>query len=270
MPLPSHSLQPEGNTWLDYCSTMLIPPPKLERYWGLHPDLILHIGAHLAEEREAYERMAWGSTRVIWVEAMPESAAILREQFKGQAQHELVEALAWDVSGETVTFSIANNGESSSALAMKDHLVQYPHIVVESRLEMTTTALADILDFEDLGRIDLVNLDIQGAELRALQGLEPQLWRVDAIFSEVNKRELYAGGALLPEMDEWLGARGFTRVDWEMLPAGWGDALWLRDGARPTGARVRRFARRLPETPSRLDRFARRMGRRVFPARTQA
>ncbi len=243
---------------------VLISAAKLERFWGLHPSTIVHIGAHHAEELVDYERMGWGSESVVWVEAMPASLEFLRAHLQRLPHHELVDALAWDVSGQTVTFSIASNSESSSALPMKEHLALYPHVVVESTVTLTTTALCDAVDFARLDRIDLVNLDIQGAELRALQGFEAELWRVQAIYSEVNVRELYEGCALLPQMDSWLQERGFIRVDWELLPAGWGDALWLRAAQVPRFTRIRRRLRKLTNAGPRLDAFARRIARRVL------
>lgn len=242
---------------------MLISAAKLERYWGVHPDRILHIGAHEAEELAEYQRLGWGTVRVVWVEAMPASVAFLRERLKGLSHHELIDAVAWNVTGDTISFSVASNGESSSALALKDHLVEYPHIVVVQTLTLTTTALAEVVDFDGLGSVDLVNLDIQGAELRALQGIESQLWRVRAIYSEINKRELYEGCALLPEMDVWLRARGFVRVDWELMPTGWGDGLWLRESELPHFVRARRWIRWLSDSGPRLNAFARRIARRA-------
>jgi hypothetical protein len=44
----------------------------------------------------------------------------------------------------------------------------------------------------------------------------------------VNERELYRGCALLPEVDAFLGARGFQRVATKMTPHGWGDSFFKR------------------------------------------
>ena len=52
---------------------------------------------------------------------------------------------------------------------------------------------------------------------------------IDYIYAEVNTKELYAGCAQLPELDAWLDARGFKRVEISMTGWGWGDALYVRN-----------------------------------------
>ena len=77
-------------------------------------------------------------------------------------------------------------------------------------------------------KADFLNMDIQGAELKCLKGFERNLGMINAIYAEVNEKELYAGCALLPELDAWLSEHGFVRVHTHMTPHGWGDALYIR------------------------------------------
>jgi len=60
------------------------------------------------------------------------------------------------------------------------------------------------------------------------------LTQVRWIFTEVNRREMYAGIPLVAELDEFLSRQGFRRVVTLWYPAGWGDALYVR----PTGRRA--------------------------------
>ncbi len=72
------------------------------------------------------------------------------------------------------------------------------------------------------------NFDIQGAELKALQGAEFILPFANALYLEVNVEELYKGCSLLPELDAYLADRGFQRVLTRIVQEGWGDALYVR------------------------------------------
>ena len=45
-------------------------PIDLGRHWNVFPSNVLHVGAHIGEEKDLYEEAGWGS--VIWVEAQPE------------------------------------------------------------------------------------------------------------------------------------------------------------------------------------------------------
>ena len=226
---------------------MLIPAAELNRYWLLAPKTVVHIGAHEAEEFDDYQRLGWGILRTVWVEALPEKAEIVRSRVSAGSNQTVLNLVLWDTTGESIAFHEASNGQSSSALPMKEHAKLYPHITVTQHRDFRTSRLEDAIDLSELGEIGLVNLDIQGAELRALEGFGEHLSQVSAVYSEVNLRELYEGCALLAELDRWLGVRGFTRVDWEFLDDGWGDALWLRNDAIPTGRGIGRGQRKKDE-----------------------
>ena len=71
-------------------------------------------------------------------------------------------------------------------------------------------------------------MDIQGAELLALKGSSDTLKNIDYVYLEVNEKELYTGCGLLSEVDEYLKEKGFTRVEINMTPHGWGDAFYTR------------------------------------------
>ena len=75
---------------------------------------------------------------------------------------------------------------------------------------------------------NFVNIDIQGAELIALQGMEEQLKFLDYVYLEVNEKHLYEDCALIPEVNKFLLARGFKGVAIKMTNHGWGDALYIK------------------------------------------
>lgn len=235
---------------------MLITTRQLQRYWNLQPETLLHVGAHHAEELDDYLASSWGTQSVVWVEAMPAAIETCRRKLSHLPNHILLEAVAWSQTGVQVEFHQASNGQSSSVLDLGTHSVSYPEITYCRSIPMTTTALSERLDELGIGDFDLINLDIQGAELEALKGLGGRVRRAKAIYSEVNTREVYRGCASLQEMDAWLSLNGFRLVDKEMTPAGWGDALWLRRDQIPRLRAIRRSSRRALQL---LDRVSRRL-----------
>jgi hypothetical protein len=78
----------------------------------------------------------------------------------------------------------------------------------------------DVVRLDDWARdyqvpkIDFMWLDLQGYELKALQGAEELLKQVSVIHIEVSHKPLFENGVLYPDLREWLGARGFKpRID---------------------------------------------------------
>ncbi|WP_293676995.1 FkbM family methyltransferase [uncultured Phenylobacterium sp.] len=77
---------------------------------------------------------------------------------------------------------------------------------IESTRPIATTRLDDIAGLPD---IDFLKMDIQGAELMALQGGEARLARCVAIQLEVSFVPLYENQPSFGEIDIWMRAHGF-------------------------------------------------------------
>src|SRR5690606_4646518 len=93
---------------------------------------------------------------------------------------------------------------------------------------METNTLDEFVPrYKSLTKFNILNLDIQGAELKAMKGLSD--WTdIQAVFTEVNFQEMYKGCAIVSEIDEFLGEKGFLKVEQVDTGAGWGDALYIR------------------------------------------
>jgi len=204
---------------------MLMSMTELRWRWRLAPTSVLHVGAHLAEECNLYQSAGWSN--VTWIEANPDLISDLRKKVEPMG-HRVIEAALWHSDNEVLSFSVASNGQSSSLLEFRDHSVLYPEIVVDKQLMLKTSRLGTLL--KDEKPPDFCNLDIQGAELSALRGFGGMLSGVRAIYTEVNRAELYEGCARINDIDSFLSEAGFKRVAtrW-VLGFGWGDALYLRE-----------------------------------------
>lgn len=202
---------------------MLVPVDALAKTFGVRPTGVLHVGAHEAEEWEDYQRFGWGP--VIWVEMLPEKAELLRTRFAGNKQTTVINAACWDEDGKRLPLFRANNGQSSSLLAPDHHLQAHPTVTFSTEGSMTTSRLDSLLPKQ--ATFDFLNFDIQGAELNALKGLGSRLAHVSWAYLEINRKPLYAGCALLPDLDQFLAEQGFRRVVLRMAGnSGWGDALY--------------------------------------------
>jgi FkbM family methyltransferase len=188
---------------------------------------VLHVGAHEAEEVGEYIGNGFAkSAPIIWVEAQADLAEILKDRLDSR-ENKVYCAVAWNVDGEKKFFNVTSKSASSSLFDLDEHKNLYPEIVIVQKIEVTTSRLDSILSSSDA--FDFVVLDIQGAESQAIEGLGKRIDSVKWIFTEISKKELYAGATLYKDLDTQLSNLGFRRVftAWDRR-AGWGDALYAR------------------------------------------
>lgn len=188
---------------------------------------ILHIGAHECEELGLYYSIWFRDDKILWIEAIPELVERMKSTY---STNNIIQAVITDKDNEEVNFMITNNIQSSSIFNLKTHLQEHPHIFEKERKKLKTTTLNTLYDTLGISydTYDFINLDIQGAELKALQGASKILPYIKAIYCEVNEKELYEGCALLPELDSFLEKYNFKRITTAMSQHGWGDALYIK------------------------------------------
>jgi FkbM family methyltransferase len=217
----------------------LIPVSYMKRIFQVEPQTILHVGAHHGEELVDYIASGWGSKKWIWVEAQSDLAQNLQKKFVNDRDI-VLEACVWSVSGEEKVFNNATNSQSSSLLEFAEHSVDYPEIKKMSETRMITIRLDDLLPEQE--KIDLVNLDIQGAELEAIKGLGQLASDVKWIYTEVNWKYMYADCPLIEDMDLELEKLGFIRVATKKaFRASWGDALYIKSTLLPRWLKIRKI-----------------------------
>ena len=192
-----------------------------EKY-NIKPKGIIHIGAHYCEEYEIYKNGA-GCDNILWIEANPYVC-------ENNKTHKVYQACISDKTGDMVDFIITNNGQSSSFLELKEHLVEHPMVFEEKRIKLNTITLDDFMRDNELRieNYDFLAMDIQGAELHALKGMGKLIDNFKYIYMEVNVKELYKDCGLLNEVVEFLKNK-FKMVDIKVTEHGWGDALFVKE-----------------------------------------
>lgn len=203
---------------------MLMSVPTLNAILNLKIKGVVHVGAHFAQEFEEYQSVNGKST--LWIDALPENISVIRDVIKDSSD-EVVQGLVWSTSGEQFKFNVASNdGASSSVLEFGTHQTAHPEIRFEREVTMTTVTLAEVIP--DSFDFNFLNLDIQGAELHALQGMGKLLERVSYLYTEVNSKELYKDCVLVKELDTYLCGNGFVRVATYWSRFGYGDAFYMQ------------------------------------------
>lgn len=133
--------------------------------------------------------------------------------------------------------------KSSSLLAPEGHLEVHPWVRFETEITVPTHRLDAICADRQIERLDFLHLDVQGAELMVLEGAGSFLTRVTGIWLEVEAVPLYRGQPLKSDVEEYLEARGFTKVK-DTVGDISGDQLWIRGSLRSSLRRQARVLRR--------------------------
>jgi FkbM family methyltransferase len=202
---------------------MLIPLTELVKKYNISFQGILHVGAHECEEINDYEQYI-SRDKILWVEALPNKVQLCRDRYPGI---NIENAIVSDTV-EEVTFNISNNGQSSSILEFGLHSQYHPQVHYIQSFQTTTILLKDILSKYNI-QYNFLNFDIQGAELKALKGMEDYLTQVDYLYTEVNSDYVYKNCALITELDEYLKIFGLIRVETKWTDCKWGDAFYIRN-----------------------------------------
>jgi len=168
-----------------------------------------------------------GIANIIWIEADPGLTRWLVEH----CREPVFNYAMCDQDHTKRDFHLANNdGESSSLLWPKEHIQEYPVIGFDEIIQVPAITLDTLIAEQNIviDEYNFVNMDIQGAELLALNGMTKTLLHIEGVYTEVNFIEMYEGCGLVGEVDTYLADYGFQRRITYNTGRGWGDALYVR------------------------------------------
>ena len=113
-----------------------------------------------------------------------------------------------DPARTITSWADGNPGASSLFVANGDYPVE---TYVQNEVEVDCIRLDDLCGELGIEAIDLIWMDLQGAELLALRSAGALLEKVRYIYTEVSHRPLYHGQCLFEDVEAFLTGRGFKR-----------------------------------------------------------
>lgn len=165
---------------------------------------IVELGAHCGED-EDWLRLAANSFQChhVMVEPDMRNAQYLVDLPTGPNRRVILGAVS-DKNG-VAEFNFCqndkeNNRASGSLLKPTGHLEHFPWITFPFKGMVPTYTLDAIFEREYLTKIDLLWVDIQGAEKKMIEGGGRALKHTRFLFVEAETVELYEGEALKPEL----------------------------------------------------------------------
>ncbi len=198
---------------------------------------VLDVGAYDGCFTKAIEGYC-GVSRGILVEPLPGKAAALRDRFQLPrfSVYECVLSSAPGTAYFEVNESLTVGQATSSLLKIRQDLPALKNIgLTESRsILRPVKTLDEIADESRIAHLDLLKIDVQGAEHPVLLGGSAMLQRVSMIWTEFSFRPIYEGSSVFADVYALLTGQGFKLLeiepgyrasDGELLQ---GDALFAR------------------------------------------
>ena len=202
---------------------MLLSFRLLKKKYKMNIKGIIHIGAQFGQEIPDY--IDCGIQDMVMFEPLEENFKVLAEKAKGLNANIVGHQVALGPEpGKTKMYVSDHNRISSSILKPKVHLTHHPNV----KFPETEEVEVNCLDNYDCFNYNFINMDVQGYELEVLKGGKKTLEKVDYVYCEVNRDEVYENNAFVEELDEFLSDYNMERVMTSWEGQIWGDALYVR------------------------------------------
>ncbi len=148
----------------------------MKNIYRIAPQTVIHVGAHNAQSREDYLNL--GIRQFHWFEALPELAENLQNRHRND---HVYQGVVWSQSNLLMDFYQMDDTKNSSAIRIQEK----SNHKVNSVRKLLSLTLDDALAEKELGENSILVIDIQGAELKALQGAEILLGKIRYVVIEV-------------------------------------------------------------------------------------
>ncbi len=175
------------------------------------------------------------SASIYAFEPQKDSYSLLSNNVASQHNIKPINCALGENSGEAILYQnispMTNSLSQSTDDALK-YFKGYNDPVGQEKVDVI--ALADFMNKEGIQYLDLLKLDLQGYELKALLGLRDLIGQVKSVYIEVEFIRLYETAPLFSEIDCFLRERGFIFFQFYGLVRSpdngrllYGDALFL-------------------------------------------
>lgn len=197
------------------------------------PTGVLQVGANSGQEISYFAEN--GISLGAFIEPLDEPFQVLKARCASQEGYLPVQALCSSSDGMDVTFHVSsNNGESSSLLRPARHLTDYtwvhfPKTLVIRSFTLDTIFRAIKQSRPEIGNaIDMLFMDVQGAELEVIKGANTVLNQVKYIYTEVGLGGGYENDVILVDLISYLKHYGFDIYNLDIGRTGFGNALFVK------------------------------------------
>jgi len=178
--------------------------------------VIFDIGAHTGAITKTY-RDRFPLSYIYSFEPFPQSFKTLTDSVKGDARITCHQTAVSEADG-TAVFNSNLNSATNSLLASDDRGASFwgeGFLDTTSKIEVNTTTIDSFCREEGIANIDILKMDVQGAEFSVLKGAGSMLanQKVSLIYSELIMCPTYEGQHKFHEYLSFLDSYGYDFLD---------------------------------------------------------
>jgi len=208
--------------------------------------VVFDVGAHTGEATEKY-RNWFPKAEFHLFEADPEVAAMCSKRTKSWKNVQLHSfacgaenaiAAFYPAAHQQSTTGSIHAGASGSLLKPTGIQEHFPEIKFKDTIDVQVKRLDEWMQAHFVPAPKFIHMDVQGAELLVLRGLGSRIHQVEAIWLEVERKELYENQPLEDDVMQFFVELGWTKAA-DTVGAVYGDQLWLSPKAYERGKSMR-------------------------------
>ena len=195
---------------------------------------IIEVGALNCQETLSFNKL-FPESHIFTFECNPATIPICREAVSKFPNIKLTEKAVTDENG-TITFHPidqektktshldGNPGASSIFKASGKYKVE---TYVQKEITVDSIRLDNFVEKEKIEKIDIMWMDIQGAELKALHGLGKYIYSLDCLHTEVEFIEIYTGQPLFGDIRKYCETHDLVFICFASFGIYFGDAIFV-------------------------------------------
>lgn len=196
---------------------------------------IVEIGARDCKETLAFNSLLPGS-EIFTFECNPETLPQCRNAIAGKGNITLIEKAVTDNEGEISFYQINNEktitdhpgGGNPGASSIFEANEEYPlEKYSQNKITVSSITLKKFSEEYNVKSVDLLWMDIQGAELLALKGARDFLGKIALINLETEFFSIYKNQPLFPDLKKFLNENGFRLYTFSAMGKFAGDAVFV-------------------------------------------